>query len=183
MDSFQKQKPTKEETSLKTEPKRVRLSQRPKNSLFSIKENLNVKENEEKYVEVEDDVPTDDFNPNDLLTFWENYLEEEKEKGTLPIPIYSSLKTVNVSYNEKKDLVLEFNSGSIQSEFEGIKEKFMSQIRIHFNNFKIETVYKLNQEKVENYTLSKKEQFQKLVEKNPSLELLRIRLDLNIEND
>ncbi len=126
-------------------------------------------------------MPTDEFDSKELITYWNQYLEQLNNQNQMPL--YYSFKTVNPSFDENNNLVLEFNSGSIQAEFEAIKEPFMLALRTHLNNFKVDAVLKINSEKVENYTLTRKEQFMKLVEKNPALDTLRKRFDLDIEND
>lgn len=85
--------------------------------------------------------------------------------------------------NDEKNLIIEFNSESIKSEFDELKEKFIGDLRRKLNNFRIELELNVNKSKDKNYKLSRLEFYKKLAEQNPALEELRIRLGLDVENE
>lgn len=69
-------------------------------------------------------------------------------------------------------------------EFENNKEHFLKHVRKHLNNFAIKVIPKVSATKeTKNHIKTRRELFQELVDKNPSVEFLRQKFNLNIDSD
>lgn len=69
-------------------------------------------------------------------------------------------------------------------EFDKNKEHFLKSVRKNLNNFAISVHSQLTKSKfTKSHIKSRREIFNELVEKNPAVELLRQKFNLNIETD
>ncbi len=167
-----------EESSAKPVKKEVDQKQSPTG--ITIKSILDKKrELEGKKRELErQKLPTDDFSQEDFEKYWHLYLDklrENKEKNLLSILTIDQHPHVN---GDKIQLTL--SSEALKEELTYNKEDVLKFLRTNLNNYDIDFEIIIKEEIKEKFAYTKKEKFNKLVEKYPDLLYLREKFKLNI---
>ena len=132
--------------------------------------------------DIDHSLPQDDFTIEDFKLFWLEYLTELKENKSLPL--FNILDTVKWRLTSDKNIEFIFDSSAMVLEFENSKEHFLKSVRQKLNNYAIRAITKVSTSKeTKNHVKTRREIFQELVDKNPAVELLRQKFNLNIDND
>lgn len=135
-------------------------------SEFSIKKYLNKKEEgENEVLNLEDDLPEDDFSENDLQEEWRQFLRELAVEEYL---IFIAVNNFKVKKLAKNQIEISYSSESARGEFEKVEGDFLGRFRQKVNNFKVEIIYKDNPN-LRTVHLTKRKMFDKLLEINPVL--------------
>ncbi len=160
------------------EPKVVSTAPRPKISLKSVGINkiLNPKieeSKEEKHTPLERQA----FNETDLLTAWKEYAEQIKERD---LDIYTTLTRHTPKLEGQKTVLLKLDNKAQEHEVTEIKVELLGFIRHRLNNFEVELKTFIEKGAEEKGLYTSADKFKKMAEKNPMLEELKKRLDLDL---
>ena len=99
-------------------------------------------------------------------------------------PLFNVLETVHWRITNEKDIELTFDSSVMILEFDKNKEDFVKKVRKQLNNFHIKILTAISKEnKTKSHIKSRREIYEELVQKNPSIEKLRQSFGLDIENE
>ncbi|WP_066217976.1 DNA polymerase III subunit gamma/tau [Formosa haliotis] len=166
------------------EPKspKIVLSQESKRtsglSLKSIraKKEHEIKQNEVVYDEI--NLPTDDFIEEDMQTAWKDYVSVIETEGKYNLASILSIDTPKLI--DKTTIKVVYPNETNKVEVERNSFGLLSFIRKRLNNFDVNLDIEINEENEKQYAYTTREKFQKMCEKNPSLELLRKSFDLDV---
>ncbi|MDO5654539.1 MAG: hypothetical protein Q4G27_00195 [Flavobacteriaceae bacterium] len=143
------------------------------------------KEDEEDNLQEKDidkSLPKDNFSLEDFKLFWLEYLSQLKSNKKNK-SLFNVLDTVQWRLTQEKNIEFTFDSSTMILEFEQAREHFLKALRTQLNNYSIMVITKVSKSnETKNHIKTRREIFQELVDKNPSLELLRKKFNLNIDN-
>jgi len=154
-------------------------------SLSSIrkkKEHLDAKLAEEVQNEV---LPTNNFKEEDLIKHWIEYTQKLDDEGA---KIVSSI--FDISDKEKREKLtikgtmihIEVPNASMQMDIQGAQYGILSYIRKNLSNFDINIQVDVNEEVSKKYVFSAADKYEKLLEMNPAIGLLRQEFGLDIKD-
>ena len=168
-ETIQQPQPIKEEVSSK---KRVSAL-----SLKSIQKKQQLTKEINARVPNQENLPTDDFTQQQMITHWNAYTEIVKGQGK-----YNFLSHLTMNEPKLKDgmIHLEFPNQTIKIEVERDKFELLTYMRKELQNYNVDLVIDVNELQVKRYAYTDKEKYEKLVEKNPNLEALRNAFELDI---
>ncbi len=131
---------------------------------------------EEKKEEQRKELPNKDFTEIDLLATWNEYAELIKNND---LDIYTTLTKNAPTLADNNTIVLKIFNKAQEHDLSEIKAELLAFIRNRLNNFEISLTTFIEKGAAEGvYTSADK--YKKLAEKNPLLEELRKKLDLEI---
>jgi len=181
---------TKEETITKPELPKLKAPTGSKGkvsglSLSSIrkkKEHLDAKLAEEVQHEV---LPTEDFKEEDLIKHWIEYTKKLDDEGA---KIVASI--FDITDKEKREKLtikgtmihIEVPNASMQMDIHGAQYGILSYVRKKLSNHDISIQVDVNEEAVKKYIFSSVDKFDKLLEMNPAIGLLRQEFNLDIKD-
>ena len=176
-----KQKESKVEITeeLKNKPKgRIILGRSKKSSMISI--NSSFKSENEKTEEKEVDISSlrhNNFTETELLKFWKELIVFVKEQGKFNLGITLGVHPVKLLANYLVEFPL---SNAAQQEMIA-EEKYMilEFLRNKLENDNIEIITKIIEGENNNIPYTNKDKFKKMLEENPDLEILRLKLGLD----
>ena len=168
-ETIQQPQPISEEVSSK---KRVSAL-----SLKSIQKKQQLTKEINARVPNQENLPTDDFTQQQMITHWNAYTEIVKGQGK-----YNFLSHLTMNEPKLKDgmIHLEFPNQTIKIEVERDKFELLTYMRKELQNYNVDLVIDVNELQVKRYAYTDKEKYEKLVEKNPNLEALRNAFELDI---
>ena len=168
-ETIQQPQPIKEEVSSK---KRVSAL-----SLKSIQKKQQLTKEINARVPNQENLPTEDFTQQQMITHWNAYTEIVKGQGK-----YNFLSHLTMNEPKLKDgmIHLEFPNQTIKIEVERDKFELLTYMRKELQNYNVDLVIDVNELQVKRYAYTDKEKYEKLVEKNPNLEALRNAFELDI---
>ncbi len=154
-------------------------------SLSSIrkkKEYLDAKLAEEKQHEV---LPTEDFKEEDLIKYWKEYVNKLDQDGS---KIVSSI--FDISDKEKREKLtikgtvihLEVPNASMEMDIHGAQYGILSYVRKKLSNYNINIKVDVNEEISKKFVFSSIDKYEKLLEMNPAIGLLRQEFGLDIKD-
>jgi DNA polymerase-3 subunit gamma/tau len=146
-------------------------------SLTSIerkKELENIKVNEFEEV---DGLPEDDFNSQTAISLWNAYIERLQKLGEKSV---ASVMSTNTPTLKGFEIHLELPNKSMKEQMERSKGPLLKFLREKLNNFKVDLIVDVNEEETKRYAYTPLEKFQKLREKNPSMDLLKKTFNLDL---
>ena len=125
----------------------------------------------------QENLPTEDFTLEQMITHWNAYTEIVKGQGK-----YNFLSHLTMNEPKLKDgmIHLEFPNQTIKIEVERDKFELLTYMRKELQNYNVDLVIDVNELQVKRYAYTDKEKYDKLVEKNPNLEALRNAFELDI---
>ncbi len=168
-ETIQQPQPISEEVSSK---KRVSAL-----SLKSIQKKQQLTKEINARVPNQENLPTEDFTQQQMITHWNAYTEIVKGQGK-----YNFLSHLTMNEPKLKDgmIHLEFPNQTIKIEVERDKFELLAYMRKELQNYNVDLVIDVNELQVKRYAYTDKEKYEKLVEKNPNLEALRNAFELDI---
>jgi len=125
----------------------------------------------------EENLPTEDFSEHELKTAWSSYSQLVEKEGKFNL---LSHLTMGVPQLKGHTIHLEFPNHTIKTEVERAKFELLSFLRERLQNYNIDLAITVNEKVEKKYAYSPREKFEKLKEKNPSIERLRQEFDLDI---
>ena len=146
------------------------------------KEHLDAKLAEEVQHEI---LPTEDFKEEDLIIYWKEYVEKLDKEGS---KIVASI--FDISDKEKREKLtikgttihIEVPNATMQMDIHGAQFGILSFVRKKLSNFDICIEVDVNEEAVKKYVFSAADKFDKLLEMNPAIGLLRQEFGLDIKD-
>ncbi|MFB9055553.1 DNA polymerase III subunit gamma/tau [Mariniflexile ostreae] len=171
----------KAQASPVNEPPKIILkrdSKRP--SGLSLKSIQAKKEHQIKQMDVvvdEEDLPKDPFTEQALIETWNAFISLLEKEGKRN---FASILSIDTPKLKGTTIHLEFPTETNKIEVERQQYHLMSFLRKTLNNYDIDLSITVNEVMEKKYAYSTKEKFEKLKEKNPSIETLRRMFDLEI---
>ncbi len=143
-------------------------------SIFKKKRELE----KQKQLQNNEKLPVDDFSQQDFEKYWREYLDKLRknhEKNLLSILTIDKKPRV---VDGKIHLTL--TSEALKKELERLKEKVLKFLRYNLNNYDIDFVIEVKEEKKKELLYTKKDKFNKLMEKYPDLAYLKDKFKIDI---
>ena len=146
---------------------------------ISAMQNKKIEKQETEAIEDLANIARTDFTINELMSKWNAFSHQLKEKGRQGLYVTLTKRKPVL----KENFILEFTiDNEIQKiELEEERSNLLSFIRTELNNYGIQLKVLLSQEDNSVKHLSSKDKFMKMAEKNPALNDLREKLNLDIE--
>ena len=124
-----------------------------------------------------ENLPNEAFTQAQMITHWNAYTEIVKKQGKYNLLSHLSM---NVPTLIDGMIHLEFPNQTIKLEVERDKFDLLTYMRKKLQNYTVDLVINVNELEVKRYAYTDKEKYEKLVEKNPTLEALRNAFELDI---
>jgi DNA polymerase-3 subunit gamma/tau len=158
----------------------IQTTQRPASglSLSSIRKK---KEHQIKLMEVtvkEEDLPNDPFTEEDFLKYWAVFVTKLETDGKYNLAAILQIDTPKLV--DDHTIRLEFPNTTNKIEVERQQFELLQYLRKAVNNFSITLDIKVNETMEKKYAYTPEDKYEKLVEKNKHVELLRKTFDLDI---
>ena len=158
----------------------IQTTQRPSSglSLSSIRKK---KEHQIKLMDVkvdEEDLPNDPFTEETLLKFWNIFVTKLETDGKYNLAAILQIDTPKLS--NEHTIRLEFPNTTNKIEVERQQFDLLQYLRKAVNNFSIVLDIHVNEKLEKQYAYTPEDKYQKLVEKNQHVELLRKTFDLDL---
>ena len=128
-----------------------------------------------KYVFGEEKEP---FTQEDLMVLWKEYTQKVKEENK--INFYTILTTNEPVLTKPHEITVLITNTAQDSILQNELVEFLNFLRTRLKNFKVGIVTKKVESKIENRLYTPKEIYHYLVEKNPKLDDLRKRFNLDL---
>lgn len=153
-----------------------------KNIVFSSSVSINSKsfaEEQEKNKDAEVDIsnrPTESYTLELFHEKWNAYKDTLLKKGKVSlVTVFEYLPPIN---NDIIELLVE--NKALEEEFNHHKANFIEYIRKSLNNYNIQVVMQINKEFKTKKAYTPQEKYEKMLEKNPALDLLKRKLDMDV---
>lgn len=158
----------------------IQTSQRPASglSLSSIRKK---KEHQIKLMEVtikEEDLPIDPFTEEDLIKHWSVFVTKLETDGKYNLAAILQIDTPKLI--DTHTIRLEFPNTTNKIEVERQQFELLQYLRKAVNNFSITLDIKVNETLEKKYAYTPEDKYEKLLEKNKHIELLRKTFDLDL---
>ncbi|WP_298894808.1 DNA polymerase III subunit gamma/tau [uncultured Psychroserpens sp.] len=158
----------------------LELKKDQRTSGLSLKSIRAKKEHQIKQMEVVidvDDLPTEDFTEEQFHEAWNAYIAQLHKKGE---KIMASILEMGKPGLKGTDIQLEFPNDTLRVELERAQYPLMEFLRKTLQNFNLKLDISVNEEISKKYAFTTQEKYEKLKEKNPSIEVLRKTFGLDI---
>ncbi|WJJ95356.1 DNA polymerase III subunit gamma/tau [Algibacter luteus] len=169
-----------EQFQVKEPPKIVLKQENKRTSGLSLSSLKAKKEHQIKQMNVvidEEDLPKEPFTEKDFIQVWNDYIEKLREDGKHNLASILSIDTPKVTDTTAH---LEFPNATNKVEVERQQYDLLGYIRKTLNNFDINLSITVNEVMEKQYAYTTLEKFEKLKEKNPSIDMLRKTFDLDV---
>lgn len=123
------------------------------------------------------DLPTEEFTPEEFMDAWHAYIEKLHAKGE---KIMVSILEMNTPKLNGTTIGLEFPNSTLKVELERAQNPLMEFLKKRLRNFDLNLNIVVNEEIVKQYAFTPEDQYEKLKEKNPNIEVLRNMFGLDI---
>jgi len=134
-----------------------------------------IESDEPKYVFGEDKEP---FTQEDLMLLWQQYIQKTKEENK--INFYTILTTNEPVLSKPNEITVLITNTAQESILQNELVEFLNFLRTRLKNFDVGIITKKVESKIENRLYTPKEIYHYLVEKNPKLDDLRKRFNLDL---
>ena len=123
-------------------------------------------------------MPNDNFSENELLQYWNTFVETLENQGRYNLAAILKIDTPKL----QKDfsIALEFPNSTNKIEVERQQTELLQFLRKSLNNFSIALDISVNETLEKRYAYTPAERYQKLKEKNPAIEELKQVFDLDL---
>lgn len=118
----------------------------------------------------ETDLPKDSFTEEQLVAVWNVFVKELEATGKFNL---ASILSIDVPKVKGTAIQLEFPNATNKVEVERESYDLLSYIRKELNNYDIHLDITINEEMEKQYAYTAEEQFEKLKEKNPAIDILK----------
>ena len=125
-----------------------------------------------------EDLPKNTFEHEELLLYWDNYVKKIEEQGRHNLA--AILKIDEPKLKGNYIIGIEFPNSTNKIEVEREKSELLKYLRISLNNYAIDLDISVNETIEKKFVYTNEEKFQKLKEKNPSLEALKKSFNLEL---
>jgi DNA polymerase-3 subunit gamma/tau len=124
----------------------------------------------------QDKLPEDQFSQEEFLLVYEKYVKHLQERGQMIIASILNADTPIIKGNE---MHLRFPNRSMKEDLEKSQGTILERLKRELNNYSIEFVITIDKSVTKKYVFTDQDKYQKLVEKNPHVDLLRKTFDLD----
>ena len=158
----------------------IQTTQRPSSGL-SLNSIRKKKEHQIKLMEVnikEEDLPNDPFNEEDLLKYWDVFVTKLETDGKYNLAAILQIDTPQLI--DIQTIRLEFPNNTNKIEVERQQSELLQYLRKALNNFSISLDIIVNETLEKKYAYTPEDKYEKLVEKNKHIELLRKIFELDL---
>jgi DNA polymerase-3 subunit gamma/tau len=148
---------------------------------LSLKSIQKKKEHQIKQMDVqikEEDLPSDSFNEQQMLAFWNTYVEMLENKGKYNLAAILKIDTPNLA--ENYTIKLEFPNSTNKIEVERQQFDILQFLRKSLNNYEISLDISVNETLEKKYAYTAEDKYKKLIEKNPALDTLKQTFNLDL---
>jgi len=174
------EEPKPKYTPPKVDPPILTVIKRQSSGL-SLKSIQQKKAHQIKQMEVqvkEEDLPSDSFSEEQLLEFWNIFVEKLEDKGKYNLAAILKIDTPKLK--DEHTIQLEFPNSTNKIEVERQQFDLLQFLRKSLNNYEIRLEISVNETMEKKYAYSAKEKFTKLLEKNQALETLKQTFNLDL---
>lgn len=123
-----------------------------------------------------DQLPEKKFSQEELSMVWNKYSEHLKGRGDF---ILASILNIDEPKLQGTTINLRFPNASMKEDFEKNQGQILEFIKRELQNYLIEISITVDQSTTKKYVYTDQDKFQKLVDKNPAVDLLRRTFDLD----
>jgi len=171
------QQPTADNPKQTTENKEQTTPKVSALSLASIRARKEMEASLKDNVKVETHLPSEPFTETEMLEQWLKYAQRMEDKG---YRIIASLLTINDPTLDGTTILHELPNESSKIDFEKERPELLGYLRGKLHNHDIQIVVKVNETLVSKRAFTNQDKYNRLVEINPNLELLKKMFDLDI---
>jgi len=174
---------TSSDVMLKEPPKIILKSESKRTSGFSLSSIKAKKEHLIRQMEVvldEEDLPKETFTEEALIRYWNSFIKQLEKKGKHNL---ASILSIDIPKLIDTTIHLEFPNSTNKVEVERQQYELLSFLRKSLNNYDINLSITVNEKLEKQYAYTAKEKYDKLLEKNNTIELLRKTFDLDIYDE
>jgi DNA polymerase-3 subunit gamma/tau len=150
---------------------------RPSGLSLKSLERKKVLENTEVEFEQVEGLPSDPFTNEQLISYWNNYIEKLQEAGKKSV---ASIMNANTPIVKGYEIHFDLPNTLMKDQLVRSKTKLLKYLREGLNNFKIDIVIEVNEEETKKYAYTPHEKYEKLKEKNKAIELFKKTFDLDL---
>ncbi|UJH66942.1 DNA polymerase III subunit gamma/tau [Allomuricauda sp. SCSIO 65647] len=147
-------------------------------SLSSIKAKKEHQNTKETTIVDKNDLPKDPFTEADMQQHWADFTKKLIKKGRRILA--SSLQTDIPKLLNGHIIKIELPNHTMKKEVEREQKPLLDYLKEKLNNHSIQLQIAVNEEAIQKYAFTPEEKYQKLKEKNPTIELLRKEFDLDL---
>lgn len=126
----------------------------------------------------EEDLPNDPFNEEDLLKYWDVFVTKLETDGKYNLAAILQIDTPQLI--DIQTIRLEFPNNTNKIEVERQQSELLQYLRKALNNFSISLDIIVNETLEKKYAYTPEDKYEKLVEKNKHIELLRKIFELDL---
>ncbi len=146
-------------------------------SLASIRAKKEMAEAQKSVVKDTVHLPSEPFTETEMLEQWLKYAQRMEDKG---FRIVASLLTINDPILDGTTIIHELPNESSKIDFEKEKPELLGYLRGKLHNHDIQITVKVNETLVVKRAFTNQDKYNRLVEINPNLELLKKMFDLDV---
>ncbi|MDI9257047.1 DNA polymerase III subunit gamma/tau [Flavobacterium sedimenticola] len=157
-----------------TEPATVKVSAL---SLASIRAKKELAEAQKSVVKETVHLPSEPFTETQMQEQWLKYAQRMEDKG---YRIIASLLTINDPILDGTTIIHELPNESSKIDFEKERPELLGYLRGKLHNHDIQIVVKVNETLVVKRAFTNQDKYNRLVEINPNLEVLKKMFDLDV---
>ena len=148
---------------------------------LSLKSIQKKKEHQIKQMDVqikEEDLPSDSFNEEQMLAFWNTYVEMLENKGKYNLAAILKIDTPKLA--ENYTIKLEFPNSTNKIEVKRQQFDILQFLRKSLNNYEISLDISVNETLEKKYAYTAEDKYKKLIDKNPALDTLKQTFNLDL---
>ena len=147
-------------------------------SLSSIKKKKAHELAKKNHVIDEANLPEDPFDEPTMQKHWDDYVKKIDNEGKKILG--SALGSDTPRLKGKNTIWIELANDTLKKEVERDQYPLMEYLKEHLNNYHIELYITINEEVAKQYAFTPLEKYEKLREKNPLIDRLRMEFDLDV---
>ena len=133
---------------------------------------------EQKQLQNKEQLPVDNFSQDDFEKYWREYLDKLRKNHEKNLLSILTIDRKPRAIDGKIHLTL--SSEALKKELERTKEKVLKFLRYNLNNYDIDFIISVKEEKKKELVYSKKDKFNKLVQKYPDLAYLKMKFKIDV---
>jgi DNA polymerase-3 subunit gamma/tau len=164
----------------KAETPKPEVSNEPKISAFSlssIRKKKELEANKQSYVKPTSIMPTEDFTETEMLVQWNKYAQRLGDKG---LRIMESLLLINDPTLNGTTITLELPNEGSKLDFESQINGLLGHLKGHLHNHDIKIEIIVNEAIEMKRSLNDQDKYNRLMEINPNIDLLRTTFGLDL---
>ncbi|WP_117885367.1 DNA polymerase III subunit gamma/tau [Aureibaculum luteum] len=121
--------------------------------------------------------PRDEFSEAEFLEYWKKYIQELEQKGVRNLV---AILKADIPKVKKNSVQLDMPSAMMKTELLKVKPKLVRYFREKLNNYGIDLVINVNEDNQKKFAYTPQEKYNKLLEKNQALALLKSKFKLDL---